>query len=55
MSRPANVPDNAVFDTEFNLWIAHDDFIFDNDGYEYELEKHYDEDGNLVMILETEV
>lgn len=55
MTRPANLSSDAVFDAEFGLWIEYEDGIFDNDGYEYEVEKHYDEDGHLIMILEMEV
>lgn len=54
MTRPANVPANAEYDSESDCWVTFEN-TYDTDGYEYEVEKHYDEDGHLVMILEMEV
>jgi len=54
MKRPAKVPASAEFDADSGFWVTVEN-TFDSDGYEYEVEKCYNDDGRLISIIEMEV
>lgn len=47
MTRPANIPETATLN-EFNMWVV----LTSND--EYDIEHIYNQNGDLVMIVEME-
>lgn len=48
MTRPVNIPETATLN-EFNMWVVR------LSGDYYDIEHIYNQDGDLVMVLEMEV
>lgn len=48
MNRPANIPETATLN-EFNMWVV---CLSNGD---YDIEHIYNQDGDLVMVLESEI